>query len=328
MTVQGEEAWPFHGGFRIGSPFSSCLKYPRRRQGLGKSKNYSNNVDMEKTLLIFGFGYTARAFAASLVQGGWRVIGTTRDGLETVDGCEIVKWPGTDMRAVLRVATHLLISIAPNENGDPVLKTILDQVSEIAQDLVWAGYLSTTGVYGDHQGDWVDETSQLSPATRRGELRVQAEAEWQALATQSGLALHIFRLAGIYGPDRGPLTKIKQGTARRIVKPGQVFSRIHVDDIVQVLIASIAQPNPGRIYNVCDDLAAPPEDVLGFAAMILGLPMPAKESYATADMTTMARSFYAESKRVSNERIKTELGVVLGFPTYREGLRNLSGTKC
>ncbi len=282
---------------------------------------------MEKTLLIFGFGYTARALAAPLVRDGWRVIGTTRDGLETVEGCEVVKWPGTDMRAALGAATHLLISIAPDERGDPVLGAILDQIAAASRDLVWAGYLSTTGVYGDHQGGWVDETTPLSPTTRRGALRVQAEAEWQAFATQSRLALHIFRLAGIYGPGRGPFVKIKQGTARRIIKPDQVFSRIHVDDITQVLRASMAQPNSGRIYNVCDNLAAPPEDVLGFAAELLNMPVPAEEDYATADMTAMARSFYAESKRVSNKRIKTELGVFLKFPTYREGLRKLFETK-
>jgi len=139
----------------------------------------------------------------------------------------------------------------------------------------------------------------------------------------AGLPLHIFRLAGIYGPGRGPFAKVRAGTARRIVKPNQVFSRIHVDDIAQVLAASIAHPNPGAVYNVCDDEAAPPEDVLALAAELLGVPLPPEEDYASAEMTPMARSFYAESKRVRNDRIKVELGVKLLYPTYREGLAAL-----
>ena len=161
------------------------------------------------------------------------------------------------------------------------------------------------------------------PSTRRGKLRVQAEADWQALAAEAGLPLHIFRLAGIYGPGRGPFSKVRKGTARRIIKKDQVFSRIHVADIAQVLAASIAQPNPGRIYNLCDDNAAPPEDVLAYAAELLGLPIPPAEDFETAEMTPMARSFYAESKRVRNVRIKDELGVKLRFPDYKSGLAAL-----
>ncbi len=169
----------------------------------------------------------------------------------------------------------------------------------------------------------MDETTPLTPATRRGRQRVLAEGQWQALAEAAGLPLHIFRLAGIYGPGRGPFAKVRRGTARRIVKPNQVFSRIHVDDIAQVLAASIARPNPGAVYNVCDNEAAPPEDVLSHAADLLGLPLPPEESYETAEMSAMARSFYAESKRVRNDRIRDELGVGLLYPTYREGLAAL-----
>jgi nucleoside-diphosphate-sugar epimerase len=170
--------------------------------------------------------------------------------------------------------------------------------------------------YGDHQGSWVDEDTLLNPTTKRGQLRVKAEQAWQAM----DLPLQIFRLAGIYGPGRGPFAKLRQGTARRIIKANQVFSRIHVDDIAQTLSASIAKPNTGAIYNVCDNLAAPPEDVIAYAALILGLPIPKDEAFEQAEMTSMARSFYSESKRVSNNLIKLELGVVLKYPDYKSGL--------
>ncbi len=189
-----------------------------------------------------------------------------------------------------------------------------------ADALAWAGYLSTTGVYGDRQGGWVDEESPLLPATTRGRLRVDAEAAWARIP---GLPLHVFRLAGIYGPGRGPFAKVRQGKARRIVKPGQMFSRIHVDDIAQVLLASIEKPRPGGVYNLCDDDPAPPEDVIAHAATLLGLPVPPEEAFETAEMTPMARSFYAESKRVRNDRIKDELGVRLIHPDYRSGLAAL-----
>ena len=270
-----------------------------------------------KKLLIFGQGYTGSALRAAL-EGEWQVTGTSREG-----GGDTRKWPGTDMGAALGEATHLLLSIAPGEAGDPVLAALGDEIAAAAPGLRWVGYLSTIGVYGDHGGGWVDEDTPPRPATRRGALRVAAEAAWQELAARTGLKLHIFRLAGIYGPGRGPFAKLRRGTARRIVKPGQVFSRAHVADIVQVLRASMAAPAPGRIYNVCDDEAAPPEEVLAFAAELLGLPVPPAEDYASAQMTPMARSFYAESKRVRNERIKRELGIRLLYPTYREGLRAL-----
>ncbi len=270
-----------------------------------------------KKLLIFGQGYTGSALRAAL-EGEWQVTGTSREG-----GGGTRKWPGTDMGAALGEATHLLLSIAPGEAGDPVLAALGDEIAAAAPGLRWVGYLSTIGVYGDHGGGWVDEDTPPRPATRRGALRVAAEAAWQELAARTGLKLHIFRLAGIYGPGRGPFAKLRRGTARRIVKPGQVFSRAHVADIVQVLRASMAAPAPGRIYNVCDDEAAPPEEVLAFAAELLGLPVPPAEDYASAQMTPMARSFYAESKRVRNERIKRELGIRLLYPTYREGLRAL-----
>ncbi|MEL6509535.1 MAG: SDR family oxidoreductase [Pseudomonadota bacterium] len=279
---------------------------------------------MTKTLLSFGHGYSARALTRLLLPQGWAVIGTTRseEKAETLrsEGVDPLVWPGADMTDALARATHLLISAGPDEHGDPVLAQMADKIVAKAPDLEWAGYLSTTGVYGDHNGGWVDETAALTPATKRGQLRVEAEAQWKAIPD---LPLHIFRLAGIYGPGRGPFSKVRNGTARRIIKKGQVFSRTHVEDIAQILHASINKPNPGAAYNVCDDDPAPPQDVIAYAAKLLGLPIPEAIDFDKAEMSPMARSFYAESKKVSNKRIKEELGVDLIYPNYRAGLQAL-----
>lgn len=279
---------------------------------------------MEKTLLSFGHGYSAQALAHRLVPQGWRIFGTTRKPERQVEiaaaGVEPVLWPGTDVAPLLKVASHLLISAGPGPDGDPVLKALREEIAAMGPDLRWAGYLSTTGVYGDHGGDWVDEDTPLAPSTRRGKARVEAEAAWQAIP---GLPLHIFRLAGIYGPGRGPFAKVREGTARRIIKQGQVFSRIHVEDIATALELSIAAPNPGAIYNLCDDDPAPPEDVIARAAELLGLPVPPAIPFEQADMTPMARSFYAESKKVRNDRAKAELGWSPAYPDYRSGLAAL-----
>jgi nucleoside-diphosphate-sugar epimerase len=282
---------------------------------------------MTKHLLSFGHGYSAKALTQLLLPDGWTVTGTTRSIDKVADlgrtGVLPVQWPGTDLRATLEDATHLLISAGPGPDGDPVLKELEEDIARNAARLEWVGYLSTTGVYGDHQGGWVDETTPLAPSTKRGEMRVQAEAAWQTLAARTGLPLHIFRLAGIYGPGRGPFAKVRAGTARRIIKTGQVFSRIHVEDIAQVLLASIKAPRTGAIYNLCDDDPAPPQDVIGHAADLLGLPVPEAIPFEQAEMTPMARSFYAESKKVRNDLIKSELGVQLRYPDYRAGLKAL-----
>ncbi|SOB95043.1 SDR family oxidoreductase [Rhodobacter maris] len=277
-----------------------------------------------KTLLSIGHGYSARALGRLLLAQGWRVIATTRSvekaELLRSEGLEAMVWTGGPLP--LEEATHLLTSVAPDRIGDPVLAAQKDAIAA-SQHLAWVGYLSTVGVYGDHGGGWVDEETPLTPSTERGRTRVAAEADWQHL----GLPLHVFRLAGIYGPGRGPFAKVRAGTARLIVKPGQVFSRIHVDDIAQVLAASIADPSPGRIYNVCDDAPSPPEDVLAYAAELLGLPRPPEERFDPAQMTPMAASFYAENKRVRNDRIKAELGVKLLYPDYRAGLEAILKTE-
>ncbi|NCU19423.1 SDR family oxidoreductase [Candidatus Falkowbacteria bacterium] len=279
-----------------------------------------------KTLLSLGHGYSAAALARRLIPQGWRVIGTTRSAAKAqrlrAEGVEPLIWPGADIGPALAQATHLLTSVPPDATDDPVLRALAPQLAA-ARHLEWVGYLSTTGVYGDHQGGWVDEATPLTPGTERGGARVRAEAGWQAL----GLPLHIFRLAGIYGPGRGPFEKVRDGSARRIIKPGQVFSRIHVEDIGAVLEASITRPNPGAVYNVCDDDPAPPEDVLAHAATLLGLPPPPEIPWDQARMTPMALSFYAESKRVRNDRIKNELGVRLTYPDYRSGLAAVLATE-
>lgn len=279
---------------------------------------------MEKTLLSIGHGFSARALAARLVPQGWRIVGTTRspDKADAIadTGVEPVVWPGADLGALIAQFPNVLVSAGPDSAGDPVLNAVEDAVTRAAPDLRWVGYLSTTGVYGDHHGDWVDEDTPLTPSTKRGRARVTAEARWQAIPD---LPLHIFRLAGIYGPGRGPFAKVRAGTARRIIKPGQVFSRIHVEDIAQALELSLQRPDPGAVYNLCDDDPAPPQDVIAHAAELLGLPVPPAIPFDQADMTSMARSFYAESKKVRNDRIKQALGWAPQFPTYRAGLAAL-----
>ncbi len=272
------------------------------------------------TLLSLGHGYSAAALARVLIPQGWRIIGTTRspgnlNALQAT-GVEPLLWPA-DLGPALAEATHILASAAPDANGDPFLQAASQVIAKARP--AWVGYLSTTGVYGDHQGAWVDEDTPLTPSSTRGEHRVLAEGQWLA----TGLPVHIFRLAGIYGPGRGPFEKVRDGTARRLIKPGQVFSRIHVDDIAATLAASIARPAPGTAYNVCDDDPAPPEDVLTHAAYLLGLPPPPTMDFATADLPPMVRSFYSETKRVSNRRIRQDLGVQLRYPDYRTGLAAL-----
>ncbi|WP_417255112.1 SDR family oxidoreductase [Celeribacter sp.] len=278
-------------------------------------------------LFSFGHGYSAQMLARSLIAQGWDIVGTTRNTAKAQQFDNAGVQPvllGTDpLPPRLAGATHLLISAGPDAQGDPFLRAYRDVLKDTAPTLEWVGYLSTTGVYGDHGGDWVDEETPLTPSTKRGVMRMQAEADWRKVALDLGLNLSIFRLAGIYGPERGPFAKVRAGTARRIVKQGQVFSRIHVEDIAQALEASINRPETGGIYNICDDLPAPPEDVIGYAAELLGLPQPPVESFETAEMSPMAHSFYAENKKVRNDRMKNRLGVKLIYPDYKTGLKAL-----
>ncbi len=282
-------------------------------------------VEMSNTLLCFGLGYSAEVLAQRLLGRGWRIIGTSRKAgkRRELEAKGFTMHPferGTPLPdAAFEGVTHVLTSIAPGEAGDPVLDMHREELGRLG--LAWAGYLGTTAVYGDRGGEWVDETTPIEPTLARADRRARAEAQWQA----SGLPAHVFRLAGIYGPGRNPFVHLRAGTARRIVKESQVFSRIHVEDIATVLEASIASPHPGQVYNVCDDEPAPPQDVVAFAAELLGVEPPAEQDYATAELSPMARTFYKDNRRVRNARIKLELGVRLAFPTYREGLLALLG---
>jgi nucleoside-diphosphate-sugar epimerase len=274
----------------------------------------------------FGFGYTAQALARRLGRG-WRFAGTCRhqphqaalaqQGIEAriFDGARPMEEP----MAALLGTTHLLSSVPPGEDGDPVLMQHGAEIAHLS-GLHWLGYLSTTGVYGDRAGGWVDEASELTPTGPRGRRRMAAESAWLDLHRRHGLPVHVFRLAGIYGPGRCAIESLRQGRAQRIDKPGQVFSRIHVDDIAAVLAASMARPNPGAVYNVCDDDPAAPSEVTAYAAGLLGMEPPPLISFAEAEVSDMALSFYADNKRVRNERIKHELGVKLAYPDYRQGL--------
>ena len=281
-------------------------------------------------LFCFGLGYSALALARRLLAEGWSVAGTTRceDKARRLaqEGVEVFLFdhgrPLDDPPAALAGTSHLLSSVPPDGGGDPVLDHHRQDIAAL-ESLDWLGYLSTTGVYGDRDGGWVDEDSDLAPTGERGRRRLAAEEAWLELWELEGLPVHLFRLAGIYGPGRSALDSVRGGTAKRIDKPGQVFSRIHVDDIAAVLRASIARPRPGAAYNLCDDEAAPPQEVVAYASELLGREPPPLIPFDQAELSAMGRSFYRDNKRVSNARIKEELGVTLAYPNYREGLRAL-----
>jgi len=280
---------------------------------------------MSPSLFCFGLGYTALALARRLQAEGWRIAGTCREAGRQEELARLGiaarlfdrDRPLADARSLLAGFTHLLSSVPPDEAGDPVLDLHGPDITS-RSELAWIGYLSTTGVYGDRQGGWVDEESALRPTGERGRRRVAAEAGWRALGQR--LPVHIFRLAGIYGPGRSAFDALRARRAQRIEKSGHVFSRIHVADIVQVLHASMARPRAGAIYNLCDDDPAAPADVIAHAAALLGVAPPPLVPLAEAKLSEMARSFYDDNKRVRNDRIKQELGVRLTYPDYRAGL--------
>ena len=276
-------------------------------------------------LFCFGLGYCADYLSAKLIKQGWQVSATCRTSEKAAvleaSGIRPVLLSGKKVTVTdLGKADHILISVPPEQDGsDPVLNFAGAALAALQDQIKWVGYLSTTGVYGDHQGAWIDEETPAGLLSERGQRRVAAEAQWAA----TGLPMHYFRLAGIYGPGRNSLRALQNGTARRVVKQGQVFSRIHLADITRILEASIANPNAGRAYSVCDDTPAPPQDVVTYAAELMGVSPPALQDFATAELSPMARSFYGENKRIRNNRIKEELGVSLEYPDYRAGLSAL-----
>jgi nucleoside-diphosphate-sugar epimerase len=278
-------------------------------------------------LFAFGLGYSALHSVRRCRDRFEHVAGTVTSAEKAAalaeEGISTLLFDGTraspKIVTALAGADSLLVSAPPDERGDPVLRHFAGAIAS-APRLAWIGYLSTVGVYGDHDGGWVDEATPPSPLSERSRARLAAENAWLELGLRSGKPVHIFRLAGIYGPGRNALEQLARGTARRIVNPGQVFNRIHVDDIAAALAASIARPNGGAIYNLADDEPAPPQDVVGYAARLAGLEPPPEVAFEDARLGPMAASFYAECKRVSNRRIKDELGLRLRHPTYREGL--------
>jgi nucleoside-diphosphate-sugar epimerase len=284
-------------------------------------------------LFAFGLGYSAQALAARLAPTGWQIAGTARDEANITrlgaQGYEVTRFAGEpenrDVAKLLRGTTHLLHSIPPGRDGDTALTHYREQIADLGS-VKWLGYLSTVGVYGDQKGRWVDETTEPRPNSERTEARFEAEQAWLRFGEETDVPVQVFRLAGIYGPGRCVFDKLKAGTARRIKKDGQVFSRIHVEDIASVLEASIAHPRDGAIYNVADDEPAAPDEVVAYAAKLIGVPPPAEIAFEEADLTPMARSFYEGSRRIGNARIKSELGVKLRYPTYREGLASLLPT--
>lgn len=279
-------------------------------------------------LFIFGAGYCGRAIARMAIAGGASVAGTTRSadkaGELRAEGIAPALFDGgalsPEIEEALGETTHLVVSIAPGE-ADPVLAAARETIAKRMPVLRWIGYLSTVGVYGDHGGAWVDESADCRPVSRRSQARLAAERAWLALAVETDLPVAILRLSGIYGPGRNGLVNLEKGTARRIVKKDQVFNRIHVDDIAGATML-LAKEAKGGIFNITDDEPAPPQDVVVYAASLMGVEPPAEIPFDEAEMTPMARSFYGENKRVSNARIK-EAGYRFRFPDYRAALDEL-----
>ncbi len=272
-------------------------------------------------LLCLGYGAIARALTRILPGSDWSIAGTTRDpgkaAAMRADGVAPLSLEAALSPDGLSLVTHVLASIPPGDEGDPAFAPETGAILRAAPHLAWAGYLSTTGVYGDLGGRWAFEWTPSAPLSIEGRRRALAERQW----LESGLPVHVFRLPGLYGPGRSAFDRLRAGDARRIVKPGQVFSRAHEGDVAAALLASMRRPNAGRIYNICDDEPAPPQDVIAYAAGLLGVAPPPEIALEESGLSPAARRFYAESKRVSNARAKSELAWRPAYPTYRQGLR-------
>jgi nucleoside-diphosphate-sugar epimerase len=279
------------------------------------------------TTLILGCGFSGKAIASAFVKAGETVIGTTRRAAKfaTIEstGAKAIAFDGTltaEVSTAFATATKLILSISPDQGGDPVLPLLAD-VKSAMPNLKWAAYLSTVGVYGDHDGAWVDEETICKPVSSRSIARVAAELAWKNVFAKADVPLAILRLSGIYGPGRNQIKTALEGGARRLVKPGQMFNRIRVEDIAGATLF-LAAKNLGGIYNVTDDEPAPPQDVVAFACQLSGVALPPEQDFATAELTPMARSFYGENKKVSNAKIKA-LGFEFAHPNYRVSLEQL-----
>jgi len=298
--------------------------YSRGRLNSYEIKDNQGSSDAGR-LFCFGLGFSASYLAERLLSKGWYVSGTSRDN--EWQGTALPKSPylfdGTrptsEISAAISCATHLLITIPPQLSGDVVLRNFSEEIAK-ARHLKWIGYISSTGVYGDAQGEWVDETSPLRGATDLNRRRIEVESSWLKIGKDYGLPVMIFRCVGIYGQDRNLLVSVKQGRARRIDKPGLVFSRIHAEDLALTLEASIQKPMPGEIYNVSDDYPCPPAEAVEYACNLLGTQPPPLVPYEKADLSSTARGFYKTNKRISNKKIKEVLGVKLKYPDFRSGL--------
>jgi nucleoside-diphosphate-sugar epimerase len=279
-------------------------------------------------LFVFGLGYVGEAFASALRARGWEIAASARDAAQA-DALRARGIASADpadrdaMAAALAGVNAILVTSPPGPDGCPALEAIIPALAQAQAFPDWIGYLSTTGVYGDFEGRWVFETSPLKAQSVEGARRVGAERDWRQVGRGMGLTVATFRLPGIYGPGRSALDRLRAGEGRRIVKAGQVFSRIHVDDIVSGLLASLDRPRAGGIYNLVDDEPAPPQDVMEHAAHLLGVPVPPDLPFNELGMSPATRRFYAENKRVSNARAKAELGWRPAYPTYREGLAGI-----
>lgn len=281
-------------------------------------------------LLAFGIGYSVAAYLRAHTGDWTHIAGTVRTPDKAAQlereiaglKAHVFDGSGRDSQidAEIARADALLVS-TPAQGGDPVLRVYRDAIA--ASNVSRVVYLSTLGVYGDANGGWVDETTPVDPAVTRGEARVAAEKEWLDLSTEAR-RVFVLRLAGIYGPGRNAIANLRDGSARRIVKPGQVFNRIHVEDISRAIAACMATEQPGGVLNVCDDEPAPPQDVIAYAADLIGLEAPPEIPFERARLSPMAATFWATCKRVSNRKLREEFGVALAYPTYREGLTALA----
>lgn len=283
------------------------------------------NINQKNNLFCFGLGFTAQALVKRLPDTEWNVSGTFRekDKKGSLEKVTVFPFDGTqateEISGALSNATHLLVSIPPQPSGDVVLQNFSSRIVE-CENLQWIGYISSTGVYGDTQGKWVDESSPLQPQTELNVRRIETEKQWLNLVKHHSLPVMVFRCVAIYGPGRNLLISVNQGRARRIEKPGLVFSRIHVDDLAQTLEASMKNPQPGEIYNVSDDNPSPPSETVEYACKLLKVDPPPLIPFESAELSNIARGFYQTCKRVGNKKIKEELGVKLKFPDYKSGL--------